>query len=232
MNSLSRVSFCRRQGDMNKDSNDRPHLSCTGVIIRSMRNTEAPFLASLHKKGLPPGFLSQLGPRFLAYLYKSIAASHYGIVLVAVEPSGRIIGFVSGATDIGKIYRQIALRRGWLMIWLLLRFVFSVSMCRRILETILYPCRVEREHPKAELLSIVVDPCLHGSGVAGKLVRGLVQEFERRGCMAFKVLVNAQLDRANAFYRKEGFRLVDQVQSHGSPSNIYLFSIPSVPCTG
>ena len=94
-------------------------------------------------------------------------------------------------------------------------------MLKRIVETLFYPSKLDTTLPDAELLSVVVDPSAQGTGVAAALLGALVEEFRQRGCATFKVLVGANLERANAYYLKHGFTKAGTTLSHGVPSIIY-----------
>ena len=114
------------------------------------------------------------------------------------------------------------LRRGWLYAGLLLRQVLHWKTLRRILETLFYPSKLADGLPQAELLSIVVDPGARGSGVGTALLNALLEEFRRRGCGEFRVLVGADLERANAFYVKHGFTLTETTDHHAAASHVYV----------
>ena len=198
-----------------------PHRSLLRCTVRLMRPDDALTIARYHKEAIPTAFLSRLGVRFLTHLYLAIACSAKAFVFVAVDPSDRVIGFVSGATEVKGLYRSVLLRRGWLYALILIPHVLRWSTVRRILETLFYPARVSREYPEPELLSIVVEPQAQGSGAATALLEAVKEEFRRRNCPVFRVLVGADLERPNAYYRKHGFKLIDRIDSHGVPSNVY-----------
>jgi ribosomal protein S18 acetylase RimI-like enzyme len=116
-----------------------------------------------------------------------------------------------------RVLRRHALRFGAAA----LRHAFSVRMIRRVLNTLRYPAKVEDQYPSAELLSIVVAPEARGSGAATALLEALLAEFRARNVAAIKVMVRADFERANAYYRKHGFRLAGQITTHGHPANVY-----------
>jgi ribosomal protein S18 acetylase RimI-like enzyme len=205
-----------------------PESTASGHLwteIRAMRPEEAAVVAHFHQVGIPTAFLSKLGAGFLTQLYLAIGRSKEGFVLVAVDRQEKVIGFVSGATRVSGLYRSVLLRRGWLYAGILLKHLLSWRTLRHIFETLRYPAKVSTVYPDAELLSIVADPSARGSGVATALLDALTLEFRRRGCDKFRVLVRADLARANAYYVKHGFVLAGTLESHGVPSNVYTFEM-------
>ncbi len=193
-------------------------------IVR-MKPEHAPEVARLHYEGIVKGFITTLGTGFLADLYRAIGRSSTGFVLAGVDEQGVVRGYVSGTTTVSGLYRSVLLRRGWLYVGMLARHVLSFRTLRRIVESILYPARIPKDLPDAELLSIVVSPESRGSGLAGELLDALLAEFRSRGCERFRVLVRADLERANAYYVKHGFILAHTLESHGVLSNIYVLNV-------
>jgi len=197
----------------------------TGVTVRPMRPDEARAVAYLHREQLTEAFLSTLGVGFLTQLYRGISASPCGFVLVSLDATGRIVGFVSGATNTGALQRSILWRRGLIMGLYLLPHVVRPSVVRRVWERLRYPSRVEGEFPDAELLSIGVSADMQGKGAAPALLEALVAEFRRRSVRDIRVVVGAQLGRANAFYRKFRFEQVGTIESHRRTANIYVLRV-------
>jgi hypothetical protein len=67
-------------------------------------------VARLHAENINQGFLSSLGPRFLALLYQAVDEIPSGALIVARE-NDQVVGFVSGTVGMGSVYRQL-LRQG------------------------------------------------------------------------------------------------------------------------
>lgn len=186
-------------------------------------------IADLHSNGIPFGFLSTLGPRFLAKLYSGIADSPGSCLLVERDAQGQVIGFVSGSLSIRACYRYV-LRRNFISLgFLLLPHLFSLANFRRILETLKYPFKKQATQQaegvsdvSTELLSIAVADCARGKGVGKKLVRSLEAFFLTQGyCGAYKVVTWAEDARSNAFYRSAGFVLHREFFHHGNKMNEY-----------
>jgi len=189
-----------------------------------MRPSEATTVAALHREQLDQAFLSTLGVRFLTQLYRGIARSHHGFVLVTVGNGDRVVGFISGSSNTKKLYRSVLLRRGWIMGVLLLPRLLRISTIRRVGQSLRYPGTSEGTFPHAELLSVAVCADMQGKGAAKALLDALLAEFRRRGVDEVRVVVGAKLDRANAYYIKHGFVHAGTITSHDATANVYLRS--------
>ncbi|HDY69138.1 MAG TPA: GNAT family N-acetyltransferase [Candidatus Scalindua sp.] len=180
-------------------------------------------VASLHREYINTGFLSSLGSPFLKLIYQSMVNSNNAFCIVAIEKKN-IIGFVSGAIDIGGFYKDF-LRRNFIKAsTILLPKILNFQFAKKIIETLLYPARKEQNLPEAELLSIVVDKNYRGKGIARKLFEKLEEEFKTRSVNRFKVIVGSKLISARRFYEKMGGILHSEVEVHkGEKSNIYIY---------
>ena len=191
------------------------------VIIAAMQPQQIAEVAKLHAEGIATGFISSLGPTFIRQLYRGIISCPSAFCLVARQNS-QVLGFVTAAESVGKLYKSVILRRGLLMLGPLLRFAFSPRTIRKIFQTLLYPSRTSKEYPSAEILSVVVAPVARRKGIGRKLMQAVLQEFSRRGVPAIKLAVAADNEPANQYYLKEGFARAGVYDSHGIPTNIYL----------
>lgn len=192
------------------------------VEVRAMRPGDAGAVARYHQQGIPTGVLAELGPGFLTALYQAIAGSPSGFVFVAVDERERVLGFICGTTDMRAIFRRVIWSNFWRFGPRLARHVLSVRMLRRIIDALRYPSKMGPDLPAAELLSIVVDAGVRGGGASGLLMRALLDEFRARGVARVRVMVGADLPRANAYYQKHGFGLATTIQSHGRTANVYV----------
>lgn len=204
-------------------------LAAGRFTVRQMRPEDAPAVARHHQIGIPTGVLAELRPSVLARVYRALEEGNDGFVFVGADPAGNVAGFVSGVTDVGRMYRQVILRNFWTFAALGLRYALSPRMIRRLLNTLFYPAKVVGEYPRAELLSIVIDPAAQGSGLGTALLQALLTEFRRRGVDQIKVMVRADFARANGYYRKHGFTLAGQIVTHGYPANVYVIDTRT-PC--
>lgn len=183
-------------------------------------------VAELHAANLDQGFLSKLGPRFLALLYRSIDESPASALILARE-GDQVVGFAAGTLDMGEVYRRL------LGHWAALAVALAPSLLVpsrlwRMLETLRFSRGGGAQGPaaalpEAELLSIAVDPGFRGQGHADRLYEGLREFFAQRGCGEFKIIVGAALAPAHRFYRRMGAEPAAEVEVHpGALSIAYV----------
>ena len=180
----------------------------------------------MHRLGIDTGFLSSLGPMFLRQIYKAIPSCPAGFGYVWEEPDGRVLGFIACTESTGRVYKQSLLRRGLLMAFPLLRFVFRPSFVKRMIHTLRYPSQVGDDLPPAEVLSVAVSSDSRGKGVGRAVMSAAFEEFKRRGIVDIKVAVWAENEAGNAYYRKCGFELAAVREHHGLEMNVYVRHLP------
>ena len=190
-----------------------------------MANEHAAEVARLHISGIDRGFLSRLGPRFLADLYRAINQGKWGFMFVALDEEGRLGGYVCGATSVRCLYRSVLLRCGWRYTGTAVKYLLDWPTLRGIVESVAYPVRTGDKYPDAELLSIVVREDLRGASLATDLLAVILTELGTRGCQKVRLIVGAELARANAYYVKNGFKQVGTILSHGRLSNVLVIDV-------
>ena len=177
----------------------------------------------LHRQSIATGFLSRLGPGFLAALYKSIGCSPYSRIFAAVDrDSQKVVGFAACSLDTAAMYRHILLRRGVLFFFLLLPSAFSPENIKFILETLFYPKKEKKKEPNgsagpnAELLSIAVSDDSRKKGVGRSLLNALESYLKENGVTSYKTVTLSTDRDANAFYKKCGFVFKKEIAHHGN----------------
>ena len=180
-------------------------------------------VARLHVRCLDQGFLATLGEGFLALMYEAIDAAPE-TVLLTEEEGGRVVGFITGGTGMGPIYRRMLRSPVRLAIGLAPAFV-KPSKLRRILEIVRYSGDggLPAGMPDAELLSLAVAPESRGKGIADRLYSRLVADFRSRSVDAFRIVVGEALAPAHRFYRRMGAQPAGTVEVHqGQDSTVYV----------
>lgn len=180
-------------------------------------------VAMLHVRCLDQGFLATLGEGFLALMYEAIDRAD-GTLLITEERDGQVVGFITGGTGMGPIYKRMLrspVRLGLALAPALVR----PAKLRRILEIVRYsgdgglPAGV----PDSELLSLAVAPEWRGQAVADRLYAGLVDALRGQHVDAFRIIVGKALAPAHRFYQRMGAVPVGQVEVHdGEPSTVYV----------
>lgn len=180
-------------------------------------------IAVLHASNISKGFLSSLGPHFLALMYLAIDQDGNSVIFTEVV-DGEIVGFVSGTKGMRPIYRRL-MRMFPRVIYSLLPSMFSAKKIFKILETLKHG-KTQASHseiPPVELLSIAVDPAYRGKGIAEKLFNKLSQHYTQQGIPAFKIVVGSNLIPARRFYERMGATPVATTEVHkGEASIVYV----------
>ena len=94
-------------------------------------------VARLHVRCLDQGFLATLGEGFLALMYEAMDRAD-GVTLITEEREGQVVGFTTGGTGMGPIYKRMLrspLRLGLALAPALVR----PAKVRRILEICVTP---------------------------------------------------------------------------------------------
>ena len=185
-------------------------------------------VAALHAANIDQGFLATLGVSFLALMYRAIDEATDSVLLVE-EQRGRVVGFVSGGLGMGPIYRRM-LRRPVRLGAALLPSLLHPRRLKRILEILRYGGSGDVVGmPRAELLSIAVDPVARGTGVAERLYRRLQAHFAESGVIAFRITVGDSLAAAHRYYQRMGAEAVGRIEVHkGEGSVVYVQQIAEV----
>ena len=180
-------------------------------------------VAALHVANIDQGFLSTLGIRFIALMYRAIDECADSTFFVD-EVEGRVVGFVSGAAGMRPIYKRML--HYWPELFIsLFPSMLSLQRLRRILEILNYgrAHQASNELPNAELLSIAVTPECRGQHRADILYRKLAAYFCEHGETAFKITVGKGLGPAHRFYQRMGAVPVADTQVHkGEVSTVYV----------
>lgn len=180
-------------------------------------------IANLHCNNINQGFLATLGVPFLTLLYEAIDKDSKSVLLVE-RIDNIIVGFVTGACGLGRIYKQLLLKP-FRLIYSLKSCILSPSKMYKIIEVLLISrdSYISSDFPEQELLSIVVDPACQGGGHAENLFKALCSHFRTEGASSFRIVVGSNLDRAHAFYKKMGSIPVKEIQVHkGADSVVYV----------
>ena len=194
-------------------------------MITSIQKQNANQLATLHISGIPTGFISSLGQGFVTALYEAISEDENSFGLVSVEDD-KILGFVAFSSNLGKLYKYIALKKAFKFGFVLAKRMLSLAVVKKVIDNVFYPHELRKmDLPDAELLSIVVSPEAQGKGLASELVNAGLEQCRKRAITKVKVLVASGNEPANKLYRGCGFGLAMVIDSHGVKSNIYVVQL-------
>lgn len=209
--------------------------------IGALRPEHAADAARLHIAGQPDTFLTSLGVDVLTVVYRSLPTLPSGFGYVATDERGRVVGFVSATTSIGRLFLEIGTRRlRQLLPPLLAQCARHPRLIAATAQTLFYPFLVYNKSPQgsgfwdqepdavslepeesAELLSIMVEPEARGQGIGTRLLETLMAECEVRRVDVLDVTVDANNHGAQRFYERHGFVAARSVTLHGRAMWLY-----------
>lgn len=174
------------------------------------------------------GFLSSLGEKALGLIFQHVADNLWGIMVLAVDDAtGKVIGYVIGSINVGKLYRDFFLKKLPVALFFFLPRMLSFRRMVKAFETIIYPQRNHSENlPQAELLDLAVSTEYHGKGVAQGLFSIFEKECRNRGVNAFKIPTGESLKRAHRFYENMGAVKAGAFELHrGVLTVVYVYRV-------
>lgn len=186
-------------------------------MIRAGTEADAPAVARLHASEIGEGFLSSLGPAFLARLYRRIVR-HPASLLVVADDGGAVVGFAAATERTGALYRSFLARDG--LAAAAVAAPRLVGSGRRLLETLRYPGHAG-SGGDAELLAVAVAAHARGRGLGRALVEGAVAQLVGRGSGSVRVVTASDNGPALALYAACGFRPAGSLDLHrGATSQV------------
>ena len=188
-------------------------------ICRQAFEADVPTVAQIHLDAFAGFFLTELGYKFLCVMYRAFLLNPTSVFVVHESRSGEVTGFAVGSLSSEKKDRWLALRylpqflvaampailrRPRLIIGRLAARFFETGMSFRI------PCDA------AVLRSIGVLTSERGGGAASALLDAFEQIALQRGANhAYLTTDQDNNDRAQKFYKRQGYDLVECFQQDG-----------------
>jgi len=192
-----------------------------------VNSNDARAIAQLHHQTINDGFLPKLGIPFLQSLYKFLIKKE---LVLAFRENKKILGFVSCAISSKGIMKRFLFSSPIGIIQLLIAIVRKPSLIIPLWETFRAPSLSHSTNnediPETELLSICVSLETQQGGIGCRLINELGKELRNRKINRYKVIAGANLNGANRFYIKNGFKFSKQITIHGNDlSNVYIKEI-------
>jgi ribosomal protein S18 acetylase RimI-like enzyme len=203
----------------------------TAFTIRDATRADVGRLVAVHQLAFSGFFLTLLGRRFLAEVYRAFVVEPDGMCWVTEMPDGqdsfRVVGFVAGALNPARFHRRLLYRRG-------LHFAFAVlpALCKhpvKVLPRLFGGLRYRGEHRHdvdgaALLSSLGVSPSISRQGLGRALVEVFCQDAARHGARAvYLTTAHRDNEAANTFYEHAGFRLLNTMtRIDGRVMNTYF----------
>jgi ribosomal protein S18 acetylase RimI-like enzyme len=172
-------------------------------------------LTECHIQAFRGQFMTLIGKRFVKDFYKFYMLSDDGILLVAINSSGNVVGLVAGGEP--KLRRNFILKRVPLHVPQIIIGALRSSIIRgRLFEHLVSAIKKNKTNQVdpppdslrcASLLSICTVPDLTGKGVGSLLMEGFRAESEKQGFEAMRLSVHLDNSRAIKFYNKCGWQV-------------------------
>jgi ribosomal protein S18 acetylase RimI-like enzyme len=206
-----------------------PELRRDELHVRALERKDVAAVVEIHLRSFQGFFLSQLGRRFLAELYRGFVTDSSAICLIALR-GGEPQGFVAGTSDSERFFRSLLQKRWYAFVIAaipgLVRHPLQVS--RKLFSALFFrgdkPAALRNS---ALLSSIAVSPGANGRGIGRRLVEDFCSEAAARGCTS--VYLTTDLDDnqlANDFYARCGFTVESVIKkSRDRRMNRYLRQI-------
>jgi len=201
------------------------------VAIRPGTAGDVARIVDTHLRSFPGFFLTFLGPRFLALLYRRFVSDSDTICHVAVA-DGEVVGFVAGVTRKADFYRRL-IRHHVLSFALssLTAIIRKPGVIPRIFNALRRPAEAAESGAEACLMSLGVRPDFHRRGIASRLVDELLADLRRLAAPAVSLTTDRDDNEgANAFYRRLGFALHRSFTTReGREMNEYVIEVRGKP---
>ena len=179
--------------------------------------------ANLHIRSIHHGLLPLLGTRFLAKMYRCLAAAPQAGVWARADGE-RLVGFVAGCASVRRAYRWLLIHHGPGLAFAAGRALLRAEVLAKLGSVIFYPLRRDNAPGtalEAELLAIAIDADEYGKGHAKSLVQAFEASLLEWGVSAYRVLTNAAETESNAFYRASGFAPAGTLKHHALTLQVY-----------
>lgn len=184
--------------------------------IRNIEKHEIIQVVSIHKLAFPNFFITQLGDAFLKLFYKSLKNHKEGIMFGAYKDD-RLIGFCAATIKSKGFYKKLVysnlIEFGFVGVKLIL---FSPNSLIRIMRNFSKTnSEVDDRGEYAELLSIGIDPLLHGEGIGKKLLTELENLLSLNEINELSLTTDFfNNEKALGFYKSVGYEIVYDFETY------------------
>lgn len=180
--------------------------------LDSLRESDVPEAARLHRRAFPRFFLSSLGEPFLSQFYRGFLGDDTAIAVVARDDDGAVRGVVVGTVRPAGFFSRL-LRRQWrgFLAASIRAAISNPAAIPRLLRAVRYRGQAGADPDGALLSSICVDPGLQGGGVGAQLISEWTACARRLGADRAYLSTDAEENEAvNTFYRAQGWQLAER----------------------
>lgn len=186
------------------------------ILVRPASPGDERAAAEIDRAARPGDLLTSLGLAFSIRLYAALQREP-GARLFVAERSGRIEGFVAGATDSSALYRRLAARDGPALLVRAAGWIAAHPWeVARLLSVLRYAGRPAGETDlRAELIVMGVRPEARRGGVGTLLWKCLASDLRAAGAPGFHLVVREENRSARRFYERMGMAAEGTVHLSG-----------------
>jgi len=195
------------------------------IEVRESRIQDVAEMVQIHLDAFPDFFLSSLGRRFLARLYRAFVQDTEAICIV---PCGQPLdGFVVGPLNPARFYRRLFVREGLGFAIDAMPAVLArpLATIRRLAAGAFFRGDLPAVRASAALISsIAVRPSASRRGIAGVLLKAFCKAAGSRGIRYVYLTTDRDENLGvNQFYSKHGFEIESEiVRPDGRVMNRYV----------
>ena len=184
-------------------------------MVRPLVEADAEVVATIHITELRTHFCGSTGRKLLSCYYRALVKGRGAFSYVWANESEPVSGFICGIWD-ARYVRRALLVKEWprLLFWGVLHVVSHPRLLAKLLGRLASSLRCTRDNcipfgvkAECELRPIAVKANSRGRGVAQALLEAFLAAARARGGSSVNLKTEVDNERANAFYRKCGFRL-------------------------
>ncbi|MCL5035674.1 MAG: GNAT family N-acetyltransferase [Chloroflexi bacterium] len=190
-------------------------------MIRRAVSSDLGRIAEMHCRYIP-GYLRNIGPKFLEKFYKNFMALPGGVILVSGEGE-EISGYIAGYTPADSLFMSLAREsRLSLVFSVLFHILLNPGETGELLELARYGGRVKVPGVDGELFFIALEPPARKSGAADQLVEEACKILAEKGAKKIKVSADKENRGPNILLERLGFEPVGEFPFRGRPQNLYV----------
>lgn len=180
------------------------------MIIQIIEKQYISYVVEIHLKAFRGFFLSSLGDEFLQVYYDSIRINKRGILLGCFE-NDNLLGFCA-ATYLSAGFNSYLVKKNLIKfnkIGFYLLFTNPKGLIRLFKNFTKSNANISDNGQYAELLSIGVDPALHGKGIGSLLLTALEKEFKNQGVKELSLTTDYyNNEQTLKFYKSLNFKIM------------------------
>lgn len=181
------------------------------VVVRDAMAADMRQVVQIHQSAFPGFLLTELGPRFLARMYRGFSEAPGGILLVAQPAGAEAVGLLAGTSAPESFFGLLRRRHGAALAFATIPALLLHPL--RVGERVITAARYRGDRPRALpgywlLSSLGVSAGHAGRGVGSMLVDQFCQRAEINDAAGVYLLTDREdNDAAKRFYEKRGFGL-------------------------